>query len=821
MRTPKRQEEVGAIKQRIIAGSLCLQVAFAAWAEDARPPMPGMEMTDPIRSDAQVLTDDAMPSRRDAGIPLFLAVILNGRETGLLGEFTWFPETGRLAATAAELRQLGLAPPRPAAGLLMLDAIPGLSYDYDEAAQSISFSARPDRLARRIIKGRHRPAFSPPQPGYGAVLNYRLTSNLGSGILDNGFHVDSFYSALEGRLYSPFGVLKTTGSVSARNFSLDGARFQRNETTYSFASPRTMVTYNAGDIITSGPSWTRPIRMGGIQVQRDFSLRGDVVTDPQLSYSGTAAVPTSVDVYVNNLNAWSGTVTPGPFTLTDLPTIGDRGDATIVIRDDSGHEETKTVSFFATETLMAPGQLDFSLETGVARRRFGTDNSVYGSDRMASASLRYGLNNRLTFQGHFEGSSELAAASAGISSVLFNRAELGISLGGSRFQGKTGYLGHIDLRTEIAGVDVRVSSTRHSDDYADLAYATALAENGGEKDPDLFRPDHARDVISLSAPFFSDLSTVGVNLINLERNDTKSTILSGSFSRRMKWKDAHMRVSGFKDFAGSGYGLSAGVSIPLGRHASMSSTLRRDQDGAQRGGVRLHRFQDLDIGSHGYSAEMNRDDEGGLWGRADGSYRTRYGVAEARLQRMTTGQVSAAAGFEGAVVVSNAGVIAGNRINDGFAVVDLGIRNVPVMLHNQPVGKTGPGGKALVPGLIPYRKNRVSVAPEDLPLRANVNATAMQVVPARESGVTLRMGRGGSAVALIVLSDGAGRFIPVGSEVRVNGRRSEFFVGYDGEVWLEKLQRRNRVEVETGAGGCVAEFPMPDEGKDFLEVECR
>jgi len=786
------------------AEDLRLTGAAAPASHRAAPAIPG--------------TGDPIPPDQDS-FPLHLLVILNGQDTGKIAQFTWFGARRRIGVSAAELREIGLSPPPGERAPIMLDTLPGLSYRYDEAAQEIHISAAPRHLARRIIRARHRPEYADAQPGHGAVLNYRLTGTLGSDVLADGFRVQNIFSSLEGRLYAPFGVLRTTGSLSAQNVGLDGARFKRDDTTFSYSSPRTMLTFNAGDIISSGHSWTRPIRMGGVQIRRDFALRSDIVTDPQLAYSGTAAVPTAVDVYVDNINAWSGTIPAGPYTLTDLPMINDSGETTIVIRDAAGNEETKTIGFFATENLLGRGQLDFSFEAGVARNSYATENFAYGADRMASASLRYGLSDRLTLHGHVEGSADLIAGSAGFSSALFNRAEVGFSLGASRFRGETGYLGHFDLRTAVAGADLRFSSTRHSGGYADLAYATALAE-GAATDPALLRPAKAQDVLSVSAPMSASLGTLGVNLINLERADKTNTILSGAYTRRANWRDSQFRISGFKELNSRDFGVSMGLSVPIGQRARASSDLRSGPAGRPQAGLHLRRMLDQDVGSYGYRADLYRDENGENSGFLSGSYRGRYGVVEARMQAAKDGKLAAAASLEGALVLNGAGLIAGNRINNGFAVVDLGVRDTPVLLHNHPVAKTGAMGKALVPGLVPYQYNRVSVRPSDLPLATNINATAMMAVPARGAGVTLRMGRGESASALVVLRDAQGEFIPVGAEVTVNGRRSEFVVGYDGEVWLERLRRTNRIKVDTGGSRCSAEFALPPEEDAYLELEC-
>lgn len=804
------------IRASVVLAAACVNVATFAWARDNALQPSSLAHAAPDQ--ARTGPGEIRPATDD-GVPLFLLVSLNGVATGLIVEFVWFSDADRIGILPSDLKDIGLTPPGSARSILLLDDIPGLSYHYDAAAQEIEISAAPARLRRRVIKGRTRATYAEPQPGYGALLNYHLTGNIGSNVLSDGFQVENMFASLEGRLYAPFGVLRTTGSVSSRSLGFEGAQFHREDTTYSYSSARSLVTFSAGDVISSGQSWTRAIRMGGIQIRRDFSLRSDIVTDPQLAYSDTAAVPTAIDVYVNNVNAWSGTVPPGPFTLTDLPLIGESGEAQIVIRDEAGNEKTKTIGFFATENLLRRGQMDFSFEAGVARNNFAQASSAYGDERMMIASLRYGLTDRLTLQGHVEANSDLIAASGGISSALFHRAELGLAVGASRFQGQTGYLGHFDLRTEISGVDLRISSTRHSGDYADLAYVTALAD-GTATSPDLLRPAKAQDVLSISTPLFSDLSTLGVNLINIERADTRNTILSGSFNKKVKWQDADFRISGFKDVSTENFGLSMGLSVPLGKHTRASSDLRRDSNGQRRAGLHVRKPLDQDVGSTAYRVDVEKTGKGDDSAFLGGSYRGRYGVIDARLQRANDGKVAAAASLEGALALSGAGLVAGNRISDGFAVVDLGVADVPILLNNQPVAKTGLTGKALVAGLVPYQENRVSVDPFGLPLNANTIATAIQAVPARRSGTTLRMGRGVGSSALVALHDKTGNFVPVGSEVVVNGRKSEFVVGYDGEVWLEKLRRQNRIEVIGAALRCTARFDLPPTEAAYLELEC-
>jgi outer membrane usher protein len=112
----------------------------------------------------------------------------------------------------------------------------------------------------------------------------------------------------------------------------------------------------------------------------------------------------------------------------------------------------------------------------------------------------------------------------------------------------------------------------------------------------------------------------------------------------------------------------------------------------------------------------------------------------------------------------------------------------------------------LVPDLRSYRSNRVSINPLDLPIGATISASAMDVVPARRSGVAVDFGGQPKAAALVVLQDQTGAFLPPGAVVSLRGTGSSFVLGYDGEVWIDGLEAQNRISAQTKGKTCNAEF---------------
>ena len=173
------------------------------------------------------------------------------------------------------------------------------------------------------------------------------------------------------------------------------------------------MSYRAGDVIGGGFAWTRPIRIGGAQVQRNFGLRPDLVTLPLPAARGSAAVPSVADVYINNVKTYSQDVNSGPYLLSNLPAITGSGTARVILRDSSGHTTESVLPFYVSSSLLAPGMFDYSVEAGLPRLSYGTTGDRYVATPVASASARFGVFDWFTVLGHAEGGAGLMNGSLG------------------------------------------------------------------------------------------------------------------------------------------------------------------------------------------------------------------------------------------------------------------------------------------------------------------------------------------------------------------------------------------------------------------------
>lgn len=804
------------------AGFADLDAALAAGGPALPPALP------------PVLGPDAAAAPLPAGTAgptaLFLAVTINGRDTGLVGAFTQEAGTERLSATPAELRALGLKVTGAAGESVFLDALPGVGYRYDLLAQRLDLTASDAALLPRRLSSRPARDFVAPERGRGAILNYRLDADLGPDSAEAFGGGAAARLFLDARVQAPLGAILATGTLRSPAAGEDGPVWRRLDTAWSHDLPRRMLSVTFGDFVGAGIGWSRPIRMAGLQVRRDFSLREDIVTVPLLSYEGTAAVPSTIDVFIDQVRAYSGRIDPGPFVLTDLPYVTGSGEALIVIEDETGQTRQARVPFFAPRNLLRAGVLDFALQAGLPREGYGGADPGYGDAAVASGSLRYGLTGRLTLEGHAETGEGLVLAGVGLGAVAFDAAELSVATALSDYAGRDGAFAEARLRGALGRAEISLGAMRTFGDFADLAYATDVATLGG--DPfgaelaDL-RPARAREVLSLGAPVIGGAGSIGLSLIRETRAEGTSGVAALSWSQRLGARGAALRLAAFgRSGASAGHGVSAALSIPLGADRRLSGEASDGTSGG-RATARLTRFAGTGPGSTGYSASLTRAGDA----RSADLRLTRetgIGTAELVLQR-GAGRDGTRASFAGGLVAAAGGIFAGPQVREAFAVVDAGVPGVAVSLENRPVATTGVSGRALVTGLRPNSRNRISLDTRDLPLDFGIAATAAEVVPARDAGVVLRFDGTTGSGALVALVRPDGSPVPVGATATLDGAAggaagSEAVVGYDGLVWLTGLKPRNGLRVVAGAASCRAEFafrPIPGEQVVIGPVECR
>lgn len=759
---------------------------------------------------------------------LQLEVFINGTSTELIASFRQSPD-GTLSVVSNELRSVGIEPAGAEAdqnGWISVRDIPGVSYEFDEAAQairfSVPFSARSTRIIDAQTASPERSSKEEASSDFGGLVNYTLfASTGGSGFSDlGGFEGASGW--FEGRVFGHFGTL--TSSHIANTSS--GGRYgsTRLDTTWSYSQPGWLTTFRAGDLITGGLSWSRPTRLGGLQIQRNFGLRPDLVTMPLPDLSGSAAVPSTVDVYVNNARRFSQDVQTGPFQITNLPVVTGAGTARVVVRDALGRETISETPFFASSNLLAAGLWDYSAEVGFARRFYGVESFDYDERLMASATLRRGISDGLTLEGHAEGGDGLINGGGG---AVFGLGPYGVgslAASASTYGGQAGFQFAASADLELHGLHFFARTQRTFGDYNDIAGVTASWSSPLLPGDGLISaaPPRAIDQIAVSVPLKFDPARFNLSLTQLETiGGDKSQILGASLYRPVDKGSVY--VTAFADLKNRGSsGVFMGISVPLGPDIYSATGVSSDSSGTFVT-TDIIKSERAEIGSVGWRI---RDTEGARTNRAASiSYRAGAARLQADVEQYDD-LFRSSLQADGAIVFAGRDVFLSNRINDAFTVVDAGAPDVAVQYENRPVGRTNSRGKLLLPDLRSYEQNQVSIDPTNLPVDATVSGTRAVTVPAERGGTVVKFDvRTDAQGALVTLRDEDGAFVETGATGLVDGSEQEFVVGYDGQAYITGLAPQSRLTIDQpNRKGCVAEFAFsPDTGNQVKipDVICR
>jgi len=113
---------------------------------------------------------------------------------------------------------------------------------------------------------------------------------------------------------------------------------------------------------------------------------------------------------------------------------------------------------------------------------------------------------------------------------------------------------------------------------------------------------------------------------------------------------------------------------------------------------------------------------------------TQYGKYAIR-QTVFDGQPSTMADASGALVFIGGGAHFTRPVENGFALVQVpDVRGVRTYVSNQEVGRTDRHGNLVVPNLLSYYANRVSIDDADVPMDRDVPRDAMLLAPPYRGG---------------------------------------------------------------------------------------
>jgi outer membrane usher protein len=687
-----------------------------------------------------------------------------------------------------------------------LRAIKGYSVTIDERLQRAVITVPTGSLDTTHLSAAERrsPDITPASPG--AFLNYQLSAqqiegrNLGGAFAEIG-------------VFAAAGVL--TNTAVARYGGAD-SELVRLETTFTRDFPASLETLNLGDAISDGGSWGNAVRYAGVRWSRNFGLRPDLLTTPLLATSGSATVPSTVDVFVNNRLVTSSQLPPGPFVIDRLPTVSGTGDVSVVVRDALGREQVLTQSFYSSTTLLAQGLSQYSVNLGKIRDDYGLQSDEYGP-LLGEVSYRRGITDGITLEGHAEYLAREAHA-AGLNAA-FAVGRIGVI----NFTAANG--GDGAGSGWLSGVGIEHRGTNTSFIASNLWASNEFSQVGEPLDPALRMRQRSLLQTGMGVGRFGSLSLAYVRQTYRDSPVQQTIGLTHSinFGRIGSLNLTLTRTRTAADLSSSAQSSTSAYLIfvlPLdSRRAATLAAVGGSGSGAPDNEMIASVAESPPVGpGSGYRLSASTA------GNYDADWRQQFHSADLEVEVARNHGIDGRSAYlSGAMTFLDGQLNASRSVNGSFAMVDVaGLADVPVYVENQLTTHTDASGRALLYNLRPYEANRISITPEDLPLDTTIGASSTIMAPPFRSGVIARfpVERVRSGTFRLVLDDG--KPVPVGAVVTLRG--TQFPVVLNGTVYVTGFDHGMSAEASWAGKHCGfrLEPPPPDDPlPDMGTVVCH
>ncbi|WP_457642896.1 fimbria/pilus outer membrane usher protein [Persephonella sp.] len=575
------------------------------------------------------------------------------------------------------------------------------------------------------------------------------------------------------------------------NYSEEEKRLIRLNTTLRIEDIKKIRRIEIGDIYSQDNYLNSIVRLGGIRIATDYSLRPDIITYPLPDFAGQTAVPSSVDIFVGNTKVFSKDLKPGPFEIKDIPVISPEGEMTVVIRDVLGREQIIKVPYLTSINLLKEDLSEYSLTAGLIRKNFLLEDFDY-TKFVFSGFYRKGITNRFTagVSSYIQGQDGF---NIGLSmNYLFDKFGLLSPILGASYDintSSTGYRYGIDYSKSFKYLNLRGVMIRNSTDYFQPASVYG-------KPKDYYNVLLGFKLFNLGNVSFSYIRRTFLdttNTTNINISYSKSIYNRVNLSMSFNIYDSNEKR---KTFRGS-------ISMPLGNNIS-GKLLYQKNDYQKYYSARISKNNAGEKGL-GYTLSADKVDN---YSRFTGRFNLSTEMIDlySHFSYDTSSSNNSLAyrvGAKGNIIYIDGNLFAKRSSYGSFGIVKIEppIKDVEVISNNRKIGKTDEKGILFVPSLYPYNKNEIRINPESLDMKTYIEKNIYSFVPYREHGYIIKFkAKKMNSIRLKI------EFVddppPAGTGFYVDGKKVGI-LGFGGKAFIENItEGKHTVEIDYGYGKC-------------------
>ena len=744
-----------------------------------------LQLISPLLSDEVKSHEDNLKADSTESMPYFLDINVNQVQANE-PVLSYIDSYQHISIPAAVLKEHGIKIDSLSIkdGYISLHEIDWVQSKIDLKQQKLWLIIPPDKFGEQKINGlQNISKASLNMNEAGSYINYDMSAQSLQGMKMQGL--------------SGLGELvhfnsKGYGSTSGLFYKNDRQQqLIRLDSNWTYDQPENQASWRFGDSITRSDDWGGSARFAGVQWATDYTFQSNFLTFPTPSIKGESAVPSNLDIFVNDALQLSKQVDRGPFGINDLPVVNGQGNVTVITKDILGRRQEVVIPYYVNQDLLKMGLQDYSFEAGILRRNYGRRSHQYGQGAMAG-TYRQGLTNNWTLGGHSEITAKIQNVGFTNQYLLSTFGVVTNSVAVSHYLKRQGILvsqGFIRQSSPVSfGTKIQVTKGA----FGEIGvYQTT--EDRTMRAPQLT----LQNFVSYAS---KDYGTIGFSYTERRNKRMPNLKLMTINYNKPVAKNFNLNIFASHDFKRQNkqVGLSL-VYVIDDRSSAIVTSQYQPKNSSKSLAYQENKVMDSNISyrllaSQGaypqYETQVDIDEEV-----------VDYRLRASRVRRDSNIELSA----RGAMIYFGDKVFLSKYIYNSFGLVQIpNLSSVSVYESNRLVGKTNADGYLLVPNLRSYEDNDIKIDSKDLPLDTMFKDDNIFIKPARRSGAIARFDVSTLKMITIRVVDENNHDLNPGTVMYDRKKEKKYVVGLDGEAYIDMplSQKETQLDID-GSYNCV------------------
>lgn len=608
---------------------------------------------------------------------------------------------------------------------------------------------------------------APNKANFGGFINYEtflgrdITSQEFSALAELGIFRD-FWLFNNQMLYQNTDTLNKTTRLS---------------TSFDIRFPDKFLKITAGDNTSIYNSLLSSYRFGGINIGSDFTERPDFIYWNVPTLKGSAALPSTVDLFINGVNMYQQKVTPGYYALQSGASIQQGGQAQIVVEDVLGNRTVQSFPIYINNRLLKTGLNEYNFSLGKMRYNYDKESSDY-REFFSNLYFRRGINEFTTLGTNVGYSKENSNLSFLWTQALSKYALLDYSITASKFDDEIGYSNALSLSRDSTYYSFGLISKYNDRKFKALGYTDYI---------DLTKMDNLFYLNLFKVPYWDN---VNLNFVerkyypNSQGRSQDSQIINVGLFKNLNNK-ATFAMSYFKNLSGNkndGFVFSLSYSFDKAKKIYVDHST--DIDGSRiryQSNSELAKNFDYVLGANRLGSEYSYN-AFGLWKSAYGDLAVSHDQAESNHSTQLD--------YRGALVFLDNKFTFTKYVDNAFALVKVSdYKDIDVTRSLSLIGRTNDKGYMFVHDITPYVYTNLAFDHNQLPIEDVFDYSSKQLVALNQRGYVVNFPIYKTKTIIVKLVDDKNQALKPGSIVYVSDQEDEKYpIDNEGNAYLYGLK---------------------------------